>query len=52
MASKIFDFVGALYCFAIYVYGVPSCFGKLLFSTKVDELCFGFVEFMLDSIHP
>ena len=45
MAPKIFNFVGALDCFAIYVYGVPSCFGKLLFSTKVDKLCLGFIEF-------
>ena len=52
MASKVFYFVGALYCFAINVYGISSCFGKLLFSTKVDELCLGFIEFEFDSIHP
>ena len=45
VASKIFNFVGALDCFTIYVYGIPSCFGKLMFSTEVDELCLGFIEF-------
>ena len=43
VASKIFNFIGALNYFAIYVYGVPLCFGKLMFSTEVDKLCLGFI---------
>ena len=52
MASKIFNFVNVLNCFAIYVYGILLCFGKLMFSTEVDELCLGFLELELHGIHP
>ena len=47
---KIFNFVGTLNSFTIYVYDVPLCFGKLLSSTKVDKLCLGFIQLELDSI--
>ena len=34
------------------VYSIPLCFGKLMFSTKVDELCLGFIELELHGINP
>ena len=34
MASKVFNFVGVLNNFTIYIYGFPVCFGKLMSSNQ------------------